>query len=464
MFVVIETFIMNEKHFFWEIPSSVDLGTFLLKYPPKFKYDIDKFYCIIEYLCKGMDLEDLDDTAGFINLNARTLQSKIHDYKQYLKHLEENGFIRSDKKYIVGEKSTGFLISSYTSHKAFIKLIPIQSHVIKKNRTKDKNKFEATLKATRTKYPHLTKYFNKSLQINVEEAMKKVEELFPEKTGGIRGTKIGEPSVWHKRYKAIIAINKIANQEFYYSVDDNVGRFHSNLTNIKRELRSYLTYDRQKLVNIDIKNSQPLFSLLLLNKDFYTQKNGKYTIYNIPTSLLLLSNTTHSFITTLNMIVKSIEKTVNQDVVIYSDMVNSGSFYKMISELIHPNDEFNKQKIKEMIFTVLFSNNRFIGQMEAKPKNDFKKAFPSVYDIFRQIKVKNHVALAHILQRIESEIIIQRVAKRISVEKPQLPIFTIHDSVATTVGNEDYVSEVIKEEVVKLTALNVQLGIEYWDY
>lgn len=464
MFAVVEIFIMREKHFFWEIPSSVDLVTFLLKYPPKFKYDIDKFYYIIEYLCKGMDLEDLDETAGFINLNAKTLQSKIHDYKQYLNHLEEKGFIRSDKKYIVGEKSTGFYINSYSSHKATIKLIPIQSHVIKKNRTKEKNKFEATLKATRAKYPHLTKYFNKSLQINVEEAMKKVEELFPEKTGGIRGKKIGEPSVWHKRYKAILAINKIANQEFYYSVDDNVGRFHSNLTNIKRELRNYLTYNGQKLVNIDIKNSQPLFSLLLLNKDFYTQKNGKYTIYNIPTSLSLLSNQTQSYSTTLIMIVKSLHKSVNQDIRIYSDMVNSGNFYEEIAKLIHPNDEFNKQKIKEMIFTVFFSNNRFIGQIEAKSKSDFKNTFPSVYDIFRQIKVKNHVALAHILQRIESEIIIQRVVKRISVEKPELPIFTIHDSVATTLGNEDYVSMVIKEEAFKLTGLNVLLGKEYWDY
>jgi len=128
---------MKDKHFFWEIPSSVDLEALLLKYPPKFEYDIDKFYYIIEYLCKGMDLEDIDETAGFINLNAKTLQSKIHDYKQYLNHLEENGFIRSDKKYIVGEKYTGFLINSYLSQKATIKLVSIKSHVIKKNRTKD---------------------------------------------------------------------------------------------------------------------------------------------------------------------------------------------------------------------------------------------------------------------------------------------------------------------------------------
>jgi hypothetical protein len=453
---------MKDKHFYWEIPSSIDLEAFLQKYPPKFKYSIDKFYYIIEYLCRGMDLEDLDETAGFINLNAKILQSKIHDYKQYLTHLTDKGFIRTDMKYIVGEKSTGYLVNKYSYHRATVRLIPIQTFVIKKNRTVDYQKHEASLKAMAIQYPFLTKWFNKGLQIDVEEALKKVEELFPEQTGGIKGTKKGEPSIWHKRYKAILAINKIANQEFYYKVDDNVGRFHSNLTNIKRELRSYLTYDGQKLVNIDIKNSQPLFSLLLLNKDFYEQKEGQFTIYNIPSSLQLLSNTTHSYFTTLTMIVKTLESFVTKDIETYSEMVNSGKFYQLISELIHPHKTFDKQKIKEMVFTVFFSNNRFIGQPEAKPKNDFKKAFPSVYEVFKQLKVKNHTTLAHILQRIESEIVIQRVAKRISVERPELPIFTIHDSVATTQGNEDYVSTVIKEEILKLTGLIVQLGIERW--
>lgn len=455
---------MKDKRFYWEIPSSVDLEAFLQKYPPKFKYNIDKFYYIIEYLCKGMDIEDLDETAGFINLNAKILQSKIHDYKQYLNHLLENGFIRTDMTYIVGEKSMGYLINKNTYHKATVSLIPIQNFVIKKNRTIDYEKQEASLKATIAKYPFLTKWLNKGLQINAEEAIKKVEELFPEQTGGIRGTIKGKPSVWHKRYKAILSINKIANQEFYYKVDDNVGRFHSNLTNIKRELRNYLTYDGQNLVNIDIKNSQPLFSLLLLNKDFYKQKEDQFTIYNIPSSLPLLSNTTHSYTSTLLMIVKTLEIFVNTDISTYSDMINSGNFYQLISELIHPDKTFEKQKIKEMVFTVFFSNNRFIGQPEAKAKSDFKNAFPSVYEIFRLLKVKNHTTLAHILQRIESEIIIQRVAKRISIEKPDLPIFTIHDSVATTVGNEKYVSSIIEEEALKLTGLNVKLGFEYWDY
>lgn len=145
-------------------------------------------------------------------------------------------------------------------------------------------------------------------------------------------------------------------------------------------------------------------------------------------------------------------------------MDTSGDFYKKIHEKLNTQQTFDKQKIKEMIFTVFFSNNRFIGQPEAKPKRLFRDNFPEIYELFKKIKVVNHKALAHILQRIESEIMIQNVVKRIFVEKPNLPIFTIHDSLATTVGNEDYVSALIKEEAKKLTGLDVKLGLEYWDY
>lgn len=51
--------------------------------------------------------------------------------------------------------------------------------------------------------------------------------------------------------------------------------------------------------------------------------------------------------------------------------------------------------------------------------------------------------------------------KQISVERPQLPIFTIHDSVAKTAGNQDYVSSIIKEEALNLAGFNSKLGLEY---
>ena len=310
----------------------------------------------------------------------------------------------------------------------------------------------------------MAKWFNSKLKIDVVNATNKVETLFPEPTGPIKGRKKGKPSIWNRRMKAIYSIDKFSKQEFYYSVDDNVGRFHSNLTNIKKELRNFITYDGQKLVNIDIKNSQPLLSTILFDDNFYQKNSENINLFIIPSSFSLLSNSSHSYSSTIIILVKALEKIDNQKIIEYVHMVNTGDFYKKISEKLYPEATFEKQKIKEMIFTVFFSRNSFIRLPEAKSKIDFKNNFPEIYEIFRLLKVKNHRALAHILQRIESELIIQKVCKRISIEKPNLPIFTIHDSVTTIVGNEKYVSLIIEEEAKRLTGLNVKLGLEYWDF
>lgn len=454
---------MSKKYSHWEIPSSVDLEGYLKKHPPLFKYKIDYFYHIIEYICIGMEMEDLDQNAGFINMSSTRLQKVVHNYKQYLDHLLEHEFIRTDMEYIVGEKCKGYVLGKHDFHKANVKYVEIKSSVVKKNRSKALKDHRAKLANTEINYPHLTRWFNKSLKIDVKGATNKVESIFPEQTGGIRGTIIGMASDKVKRYKAIYSIQKFDKQDFYYSVDLNVGRFHTNLTNIKSEIRNFITYDGLKLVNVDVKNSQPLFSTLLFNKDFYTEKKGQHiNIFNIPTSFSLLSSNSFSYSSTIIMLVKTLQKSDLQEFDNYFEMVNSGEFYKKISDLVFPSRIFNKKSIKKLIFTIFFSNNRFIGQSKAKDKKVFSKKLPAVYNLFKAIKVKNHRALAHILQRIESIVIIEKVVKRISVEKPDLPIFTIHDSVATTIGNEDYVASIIEEEVYKLTGLNARLGMEYW--
>jgi hypothetical protein len=118
--------------------------------------------------------------------------------------------------------------------------------------------------------------------------------------------------------------------------------------------------------------------------------------------------------------------------------------------------------MKEMVFMIFFSKNRYIGQVGAKPKRDFREHFPNVYEVFKQIKVNNNSALSHLLQRIESSIMIGAVASRIAKERPDLPFFTIHDSIATTIGNEAYVTNIVTEEAYRLTGLQVKLGMEKW--
>jgi hypothetical protein len=90
-------------------------------------------------------------------------------------------------------------------------------------------------------------------------------------------------------------------------------------------------------------------------------------------------------------------------------------------------------------------------------------AFPEVTKVFERLKQKNHVTLSHILQRLESTIMIEFVSRRIASDKPDLPFFTIHDSIATFQEEVEYVKRVIEEEFNSLLGIKVEVGIERWE-
>lgn len=454
------------KSMSWVIPQSIDLEEILNRNPPGFKYKIDYFYYLIDTITEASELEDLDDTGGFVNLKADRLQKFNKQYKKYLEYLI--GRVIRRNYYIPGKKSYGYYLS-YRYPDAGLTHIPIKDFIARKNVKKEHAEKIKKSGVKGKKYKYLTKWFNKNLSINGEEAIKKVDELYPNiKYGSIGGKRRGKPSRTTKRYKALVSIAKFEKQEFYYSVDSNIGRFHSNIANIKKELRDFITYKDQKLVNIDIKNSQPLFSQLLLNKEFYKKKFKKINIYEIQSVFKLLDKTNNKInklISIIDHYIIIVENDKNQSYKgfqEYISLVNSGDFYKGISSLIVPNDPFIKAEMKKMMFLVFFSSNRFIGHSKAKFKKLFKNYFPEVYEVFRLLKKHDHSALSHILQRIESKVIVEKAARRISMEQPTLPIFTVHDSIATTVGNEGYVKVVIEDEIYKLTGLKAMLGIEYW--
>jgi hypothetical protein len=442
---------------FWKIPSSIDLEEIIKNDPPKFKHKvkIDHFYYILNYLSDALFYTDLEGNKGYVNLNSKTIQNSISNYKEYLNYLLKHNIIGSDMKYRPGSKSKGYKIIKI-SYDAFIKSIPVVDSVVKKNKAKEYRANCTNQKKVASKYTYLTKWFNDKLKIDKQGALQKVEELFPAPTGWIKGNIKGKPTNSTKKYSANYNIDKLANNNFHYSVDNNVGRFHSSLTNLKKELRSFITYDGKTLINIDIKNSQPLLSTILFNENFY--KNNKSD--NIKLNNIITTNTTY-MITTL-MLLKTLQSLDNENVNKYLEISKTDRFYEGLSSMLYPDLPFDRKKIKALTYLIFFSNNRAFGQPKMQPKRDFKKIFPDVYKLFCAYKKSNHPFLSHVLQKIESELIINKVCKRISLEKPLLPIFTIHDSVVTIEGNEDYVSTVIKEEMKKLTNIDVSLGYELW--
>lgn len=91
------------------------------------------------------------------------------------------------------------------------------------------------------------------------------------------------------------------------------------------------------------------------------------------------------------------------------------------------------------------------------------EAFPVATELFEFIKEKDYVLLSHIMQRLESILMIEVISRRIAAEKPNLPLFTVHDSIATIPAEVDYVKKVIKEEFKRYLDIVPKLGLEKWD-
>jgi hypothetical protein len=149
----------------------------------------------------------------------------------------------------------------------------------------------------------------------------------------------------------------------------------------------------------------------------------------------------------------------------YINLVVSGTLYEFLEHRfgVELGETFvNRKEVKTAVFQVLFTDNRFLGQEHAKLKKMFKKMFPYVYEVFRQLKSKDKTLLPRLLQSIESYLMINVIAKRISIEYPDAPIFTIHDSISTTEEYVDVVEAIMKEELSKAIGNAPKLAREEW--
>ena len=150
------------------------------------------------------------------------------------------------------------------------------------------------------------------------------------------------------------------------------------------------------------------------------------------------------------------------DVGTYITEVLKGELYeyieKRVQELNGDYKERTRKEIKTMIFTIMFSGNK----KSSSEKDLFKQLFPSVYTMFAFIKRTKKELLPIMLQTIESKLFLDRIARRIAKERPELPIFTIHDSITTTVGNEAYVKRIMEEETIKAIGVRPSIDISLW--
>lgn len=459
------------------LPEKLDLSVHISKNPvphiPKFT-EAKLALLLSQIIVVNSIKKNSIDDAGYVPLSSAILKRLVYEYRQYLDYASDTEIIIEKSQFIVGDQCRHFKF--HPDYQSKIRLyVPINFHVPKYvNQNLENNiVLPKDLK-------FLSAPFNSgALTISYKEAkdfFDRQHNYYLKNPDKIPTTRVKNSIKWRKKNPcdiynaALYNLDRLKQQEYHVSVDKTSGRCHTNITNMPSLMRHFLQYDGEYLVSIDVSCCQPYELNVLWNPFFYycgknfdkkilSLKNqsiyDKYYVFEGKEGYLRLENidwklyrkivstiTGHNSIFTL---VNRCQTLSQQEIQEYQMLTTTNTFYQEFQKkLVHDiSDKYlDMSQVKIEVLKMLYSSNKYTDA----PKRIFSNSFGTVYDFTCFYKESDKDILPILLQKIESEIILHRVAKRIHRERPDLFFFTVHDSIMTTVGNENYVSQVMKEE------------------
>lgn len=483
--------------YFAMIPSNFDIDVHLANYPlTNYKFiidnaghiksvnlngtigavfDKDRLIYIIS-LVSSIPAKNKDSITedGYVFINSTLIRNFFKDYLSYLDYLILTGVLCADGQYIQGKKSIGYKFTEryenvslvrydYPAFQGEAKAIPLEVF------SEEDGKF---IPNTVVNYPYLAYWYGtKELHIDEQAAVNYAHTIMQDKFNKGReywdinrdkshGNFVKRKYPLTQYHAALHNINSIALGDYKVSIDTNVHRLHSVITNLQKIYRRFLNYNSTPLVNIDISNSQPYLLCLLLDPRFW-DKNSDIPL-NIGT---LPQNVQDKFseeqleeIKTYVSLLDWNDSTLSE----YIQKASHGEIYEYMIQIINHAQGVNlsKDDVKVMILTTLFSKNKYMPAY----KRYFKMNFLPIYELIKLTKKDDHTALSCLLQSMESEIILHRCCKRIWEEgNHQIPVFTIHDSIVTTVEHFGYVRDVMEKELCRAIGVSPKLKIEPWN-
>ena len=173
-----------------------------------------------------------------------------------------------------------------------------------------------------------------------------------------------------------------------------------------------------------------------------------------------------SLIMLVERMLKLLNTSVKKDFTVYEEKVCQGELYDYLLKRFNEERRLNyltRDDAKIAVLQAFFSANQFLYQKDAQLKLLFKQTFEEVYAVLAEVKRGSKELLPVLLQNVESYLVIEVIARRIAKEHPKLPLFTIHDSLVTTVGNEGILQRIMTDELTRYVGHAPHLKTEYWE-
>ncbi|WP_460685546.1 hypothetical protein [Niabella aquatica] len=304
-----------------------------------------------------------------------------------------------------------------------------------------------------------------------------------------KGTEPSPKDVEEQHKYELWQIDKWEDQVFDGKRDITGYRFHSLLTRLPKDFKQFVRFGgaKENLFSLDIKNSQPFFSLIVMNPTFWycpdmTEDYKKvYRRYfgeladHSQINLQTIGMENAFSAAKYTYIIKCISK-LGADYTLYKEKILSGKLYEGMQEHYQQTLQVSlrRDEVKTSLFTTIFSSNKFMGQKDARPKKLFSQIFPSVYKVIAAIKKgekyfqessitdKPYKLFSIMLQRIESHVVLDNIVSKLINKYPNMPVYTIHDSICSTERHMPLIKQIFEETIFTTTGLTPKFSFECW--
>ena len=204
----------------------------------------------------------------------------------------------------------------------------------------------------------------------------------------------------------VYSVESINNKHIFYHFD-NYGRMHTNFTILRSFIRkNCLLIDGNQTSEIDISNSQPLF----LTKLIHDSKT--------------------------NWVKKD-------EFELFKKLTKNGIYYQYLMDTLNIK---KKDEVKKLTYKVLFGKN---GN-KSKADKLFKSLFPSIHKFIILYKKENndYRVLSHQLQKMESNLIFNKIIFKIKQNYPDCRLITVHDSIIMPIIYKEGANAIFQSELL----------------
>jgi len=482
------------------LPSNLNLPAFMKGFKPKKKFKKEHEKKVIDraaYLLgqiynvqQKLGEREVNKTKGWVRLSSQMLQEAIHTYREYRSYLSE-GIIEIDLSYSNMKGNSKCM--SYRFKDMYRSNNTWKPYVITDSRFVKSISKHRSSKDAKQKYPNLFSCIQ-NITYDRKVANLILSQLYPSSSQDDYLSKLTQKTILNRIKHSAIGTFKLC---------DFNNRLYTSVSLLKSELRAALRFKNQPLVEVDIKSSGFWFSLSLFNKTLIdNQKQVRQILVDSCKEDLDLNKTLTEYSDSskedyivedgslgVPLFLKSLHTSGNNgnqnleysdiefsgygllsstmlvkkdvlppDVTLYKRLILEGGLYEYVQSIWNENlkKSYSRDDVKKKLFIIINTP----ANWKSPERLSLEEAFPNVMSLFETMnkgytKTKKQggeveCVTAKYLQRLESWFVLERVCNKIFTERPEVPIFTIHDAILTTPNEVEYLKSVIQDEALSI--------------